>query len=170
MTKRRPPALAAWLLKRLGIADANEPLVGDLTEEFQNGRSASWYWRQTASALRRYVGPRSVSALVGWTAQLAVVLAMRQFTPTSWVALPVGAAILILLNPALGRFTKRAAPRLRLPVSALDDFSYYLANYLLIASFLVPMKVTTVLLCEVLWFIARQVAWVFSCRPRHIAN
>ncbi|HKD08284.1 MAG TPA: hypothetical protein VKB79_20450 [Bryobacteraceae bacterium] len=170
MTERKPPTLATCLLKWLGVSDANEPLVGDLTEEFQNGRSAAWYWRQTLSALRRYLGPHSVGALIGWAAQLAVVLTMRHYNPqSSWVALPVGAAILILLSPPLGRFTKRAAPRLRLRAVALDDFAYYLANYLMIASFL-PMKVTTVLYCEVLWFIARQLALVFSCRPRHIAN
>jgi hypothetical protein len=166
MTGRKPPALAAWLLKWLGVCDANEPLVGDLAEEFQDGRSRVWYWRQTLSAIWIQSGPRSLGALIGWAAQLGVVFAMRQYTPTSsWVALPVGAAILILLNPALGRFTTRAAPRLRLPVSVFDDFAYYLANYLLIASFL-PMKITTLLFCEVAWFIARQVAQVFTCGPR----
>jgi hypothetical protein len=164
MRKRKPPSLAAWLLKRLGVCDANEPLIGDLAEEFQDGRSAAWYWRQTLSAMWHQSGARSAGAFIGWTAQLLVVFAMRQYSPTtSWVALPVGAAILILLSPPLGRFTKRAAHRL--PAVALDDFAYYFANYLLFASFL-PMKVTTLLFCEVAWFIARQVAQVFSCRNR----
>ena len=165
MTERKPPSLATWLLNRLGVCDANEPLVGDLTEEFENGRSAAWFWRQTLCAMWHRAGRREAAASIGWAAQLVVVFAMRQYIPaTSWVAMPVGAAILILLSPALGRYTKRAAPRLRLPAIALDDFTYYLANYLMFA--FVPMKVRTVLLCEVLWFIARQLAQAFSCRPR----
>ena len=42
MNLRRSPRWAAWLLNRL----ANESLAGDLTEEFQNGRSRAWFLRQ----------------------------------------------------------------------------------------------------------------------------
>ena len=48
MTSRRPPRLIEALLRRLP-AD-REPLIGDLLEEFQQGRSAPWLWRQVLSA------------------------------------------------------------------------------------------------------------------------
>ncbi len=48
MTTKRPPALALALLRR--VAADNDPLVGDLIEEFDNGRSASWFWRQVLTA------------------------------------------------------------------------------------------------------------------------
>jgi hypothetical protein len=47
MIFRRPPALANWLLDRMGCTRRNPALAGDLLEEFRSGRSAAWYWRQT---------------------------------------------------------------------------------------------------------------------------
>jgi hypothetical protein len=44
---RQPPRPATWLLERLGgIADL-DPLIGDLAEQFAQGRSRFWYWWQT---------------------------------------------------------------------------------------------------------------------------
>lgn len=51
MKRRNPPALAVWLLNRLGVSAGNEPLTGDLLEEFRSGRTAGWYWRQTLMAI-----------------------------------------------------------------------------------------------------------------------
>jgi len=48
---RRPPVMADWLLERLGYTRQNEPLAGDLLEEFRSGRSAGWYWRQTLGVI-----------------------------------------------------------------------------------------------------------------------
>jgi hypothetical protein len=43
---RQPPRPAAWLLERLGgIADLDS-LIGDLAEQFAQGRSRFWYWWQ----------------------------------------------------------------------------------------------------------------------------
>lgn len=51
MTMREPPRLAAWLLQRLVASARSEPLLGDLFEEFQTGRTSAWYWRETIVAL-----------------------------------------------------------------------------------------------------------------------
>jgi hypothetical protein len=51
MTPRIPPRMATWLLKHLGPDYRNESLAGDLFEEFQQGRTRAWYWRQTAAAI-----------------------------------------------------------------------------------------------------------------------
>ncbi len=51
MSLRRPPALADWLLERLGGIRQDAALAGDLLEEFRSGRPAAWYWRQTLIAV-----------------------------------------------------------------------------------------------------------------------
>lgn len=75
---RRPPALAVWLLDRLGYIRQNPALAGDLLEEFRNGRSAGWYWRQTfaviANGFRRNITslvPYLLAVSAGYAAQFA---------------------------------------------------------------------------------------------------
>jgi hypothetical protein len=51
MTRREPPATATWLLEHLTLGKRNEALAGDLLEEFQNGRTAGWYWSQVIVAI-----------------------------------------------------------------------------------------------------------------------
>jgi hypothetical protein len=88
MNPRKPPLLATWLLERLGIANGNAPLAGDLLEEFQSGRSGAWYWRQTFVAIatgmcrnvwvaRRYFGAFSI----GYVVQACIAFA---FWSNSW--------------------------------------------------------------------------------------
>jgi hypothetical protein len=48
---REPPRPAAWLLVRLGGVSDLDPLVGDLAEQFAQGRSRYWYWWQTTGVL-----------------------------------------------------------------------------------------------------------------------
>jgi hypothetical protein len=71
----QPPVVATWLLKRL--ARENEALTGDLIEEYRNGRSAAWYWRQVLIAIavsntntiraHKVLAVRAI--LLGWTAR-----------------------------------------------------------------------------------------------------
>jgi hypothetical protein len=49
MTPRHPPRLALAVLERL-LTDSS-PLAGDLTEEFDRGRSRAWFWWQVVAAL-----------------------------------------------------------------------------------------------------------------------
>jgi hypothetical protein len=51
MTGRRPPALAAWLLRTCGSGPAADALLGDLAEEYRAGRSRAWFWTQALSAI-----------------------------------------------------------------------------------------------------------------------
>jgi len=48
---RRPPRLAAWLLRRLCSKSYGESLGGDLLERFQEGQSNAWFQRQVAVAI-----------------------------------------------------------------------------------------------------------------------
>ena len=51
MKSSKPPAVAEWLLEHLVLRSNNEALAGDLLEEFRQGRSAGWYWRQVLIAI-----------------------------------------------------------------------------------------------------------------------
>jgi len=66
LPKPKPPKLATWLLERLTSGYHNDPLAGDLIEEYGRGRSRVWYWRQVLIAIlvstRRTVAPRILYA------------------------------------------------------------------------------------------------------------
>jgi hypothetical protein len=51
MKPTQPPAVAAWLLERLASGERQESLIGDLLEQYRQGRSASWYRRQVLMAI-----------------------------------------------------------------------------------------------------------------------
>ena len=75
MRKKTPPHLAVLLLE---LFAGNEPLAGDLEEEYRAGRSRTWYWRQVAATL--LVSPTGLRELL----RLAISVA---------VAIPIGIAI-----------------------------------------------------------------------------
>lgn len=54
MTARPTPRAAIWLLERLGGPSGFDPLIGDLAEQFAQGRSRVWFWRQTLGAVFIY--------------------------------------------------------------------------------------------------------------------
>jgi hypothetical protein len=51
MKSSKPPALATWLVEHMIPGDNNEALAGDLLEQFREGRSVAWYWRQVFVAI-----------------------------------------------------------------------------------------------------------------------
>jgi hypothetical protein len=51
MKSSKPPGLATWLLEHSKPGGKNEALAGDLLEQFSQGRSVAWYWRQVLVAI-----------------------------------------------------------------------------------------------------------------------
>ena len=51
MTSNQAPLFAARLLKRLVPAQDHDVLLGDLSEEYQHGRSTGWYWLQIMAGI-----------------------------------------------------------------------------------------------------------------------
>jgi hypothetical protein len=51
MRSSKPPAMATWLLEHLIPGGRTKELAGDLLEQFSQGRSVAWYWRQVFVAL-----------------------------------------------------------------------------------------------------------------------
>jgi len=87
MMQRQPPALALWLLRRLGPRYCNEALEGDLFEQYQQDGSPSWYWRQTLAAVMIAGIRRALTCL----ARIAAMTSLRALTEA---AMLVGALVL----------------------------------------------------------------------------
>ena len=51
MKRKDPSAVATWILEHLCPGGRNDALAGDLLEEFRQGRSSLWYWRQVLAAI-----------------------------------------------------------------------------------------------------------------------
>ncbi|HUA01938.1 MAG TPA: hypothetical protein VMB02_16495 [Candidatus Aquilonibacter sp.] len=51
MKSSKPPALATWLVEHAIPGKRNEALAGDLFEQFGQGRTSLWYWRQALGAI-----------------------------------------------------------------------------------------------------------------------
>jgi hypothetical protein len=76
MRAQQPPALAIWLLERLGSGTTREAVIGDLVEQFTVGRSGWWFWRQVVVAIgvgngrdvwsHKWLALRAIA--VGWIA------------------------------------------------------------------------------------------------------
>jgi len=48
---RRSPAIATFLMEKLGSDPRNDQIVGDLIEQYERGRSRFWFWRQVVAAV-----------------------------------------------------------------------------------------------------------------------
>jgi hypothetical protein len=51
MRDQQPPWVATWLAQRLVSGPRRESLLGDLIEQYRQGRSGIWYWRQVIAAI-----------------------------------------------------------------------------------------------------------------------
>ena len=50
MSRFDPPWMPLWLLEHLTPPEREDALAGDLLEEFRNGRTNGWFWRQALGA------------------------------------------------------------------------------------------------------------------------
>jgi hypothetical protein len=67
MKSPQPPVFATWLLKQLCSGQYSDALAGDLVEEYQRGRSESWYWRQVLVAIVGYNrGGKNMTVISKW--------------------------------------------------------------------------------------------------------
>lgn len=108
MRSTNPPRLAALLLQVFAVDDA---IAGDLDEEYQAGRSAAWYWRQTIAAVLaaplRQFDPHELFAVQGMFMQivmLALISVTAVFTVkvTAWLVYREG-VMQMLLEPSVAR-------------------------------------------------------------------
>jgi hypothetical protein len=72
MSGRDPPVIATWLLKRFGAGRYSESMVGDLIEQYGQGRSRSWYWKQVVVAI--LIARASAMQMRPWIAAKTLIL------------------------------------------------------------------------------------------------
>ena len=117
MKPTQPPAVATWLLKRLASGERQESLIGDLIEQYRQGRSASWYWRQVLMAILVSAAKalRDHKRFMGRVAVLASAICVLASLPVGWLNGLAGiwvlayagcglAVALLVLSPALLSF------------------------------------------------------------------
>jgi hypothetical protein len=88
MKSATPPRLACWLLFHQVGGYRAESLVGDLTEEYADGRGDGWYWGQVLlavarsyrRALRLYGVRVLIAVAVGWCALLLGIVLLDQIS------------------------------------------------------------------------------------------
>ncbi len=121
MKSSDPPRVAHWLLERWASGPQRESLIGDILEQYQRGRSSTWYWRQTISAIAA-----SLTAEVWQHKFLAVsVVALGAYLPDIYLYSRVWALV--------GRLDRWWYPHLihsRLSWMVIDPWAYRLKPYL----------------------------------------
>ena len=84
-----PPIFATWLLQHLGCSPDNDAVLGDLAERYQEGMTASWYWKQSliaiaVSVLTELRGHRALvlrAAIVGMLVSTGIEFSIAHYLP-----------------------------------------------------------------------------------------
>ena len=98
--------MVLWLLRQSGIAEKNQPIIGDLLEEFASGRSARWLWWQalaivmtnTAEDLRHHKRLALRAVGVGLLVILAATVLKYRITSQPWASGLLAFRLLTLLS------------------------------------------------------------------------
>ena len=153
----KPPTLAIALLKC--IAGQNDALMGDLEEQFRNGRSRTWFWSQTiAIVINRCLHENSCAAClvflafvigtgstVGWWGTRFTLPVLLGLALTSWKMWKLHRTSLVILYIASIAFV---APHWMADVSTMNGgdrlfwtIARVLGGYGVVGVLLVPFLV-----------------------------
>jgi hypothetical protein len=131
MTLKPTPRPATWFLKQFGSNTEDESVMGDLSEQYQRGRSSIWYWRQVLSivfvGLFREARRNKWNFLVGFFRTWCV-----------WGGLQVSAGVVLLagyawLHPEQlqNRISVNGFPLLTLRAMATSSYGEQVERFLL---------------------------------------
>jgi hypothetical protein len=90
-----PPRLAIWWLRHACPGSDNDALTGDLIEQFREGQTRRWFWRQVLIAcavgvlgeIRRH-WPHFCYAIAGAVVPLILFSGIKPLPPGWWTTLP----------------------------------------------------------------------------------
>ena len=88
MRASNPPALATKLLERLVAGPHREALAGDLIEQYHQGRSRAWYWRQALVAVVLGVGKdvRDHKLVAACSVVVGLTIYLSSAFPVNWLS------------------------------------------------------------------------------------
>jgi hypothetical protein len=87
MTKRAPPRLATWILAHVAPDYRRESFIGDLIEQYGQGRTARWYWSQVGAVIGVATARLLRAAISVSAAALMLRLAAESLAVTSILSL-----------------------------------------------------------------------------------
>jgi len=145
---RSSPAVARWLLSAFGCSLKNDAILGDLDEQFQNGRSGGWYWRQTVTAIatgfwREVTAHRLLAVrafVLAWGLILCAVIVFRPMLGNLFQAFrpmsDLGVALTLILGVAISSIAGAGigwvVARLHRPFQKAAVMLYILSFYAMI--------------------------------------
>ncbi len=145
MRSGQPPRLATWLLERFC---ADPGLCGDMIEQYREGRSTGWYWKQAVLA----VGTYPISQIVEhkWLTMRAIF--------TGWLIWYVFNETLLrgVLRPRLGMDTTMLRA-----MYFLIAYALWLANGWVIAKLHRPYS-SAMVLAFVIWSLIQSVGPIYT--------
>ncbi len=126
MTARTPPRVATWLLERLGGEIRFAPVIGDLIEQFDAGRSSYWYWWQASGVLALELGRVLRAHALSFSAAILAGFALTQLweLASSHLYQPLYAYLPQLERPSLehGFLLEHGRHATERPVQLRTDF------------------------------------------------
>jgi hypothetical protein len=154
-------------LNRFGCAHQNPPLAGDILEEFQNGRSAAWYWRQALAVIatglarnaRLFWRPVAASVLI-WAVEAGIAFALwRVQEPPrphnvglEAVLMAFFGSFLLGISPKISRSVKVRSAKADTVISACVQFILLLLAYCA-SAWLWNMSLWDVILIQSMWLL-----------------